>query len=109
MLVEGYRVRGTLRDLARGAEIEAALAGWVDVADLSFVEADLMADDGWAAAVADCRYVVHLASPLPKGRPKHEDELIVRLEDRYSDEMKRESAEYIKAHGAKLGIETVSG
>ena len=77
LLVEGYRVRGTLRDLSRGAEIEAALVGRVDVADLSFVEADLMADDGWAAAVADCRYVVHLASPLRKGRPKHEDELIV--------------------------------
>ncbi|MCH7869286.1 MAG: nuclear transport factor 2 family protein [Myxococcales bacterium] len=34
----------------------------------------------------------------------YEGELIVHLEDRYSDEMKRESAEYIKAYGATLGI-----
>ena len=34
----------------------------------------------------------------------YEGELIVRLEDRYPDEMKRESVEYIKAYGATLGI-----
>lgn len=77
LLAEGYRVRGTLRDPGRGAGIEAALGGHVDVADLSFVEADLMADGGWAAAVAECRYVLHIASPLPKAPPKHEDDLIV--------------------------------
>ena len=81
LLAEGYPVRGTLRDPGRGAGIEAALAKHVDVAGLSFVEADLMADGGWAAAVAECRYVLHIASPLPKAPPKHEDDLIVPARD----------------------------
>ena len=38
-----------------------------------------------------------------------EGDLIVHLEDRYSDEMKQEIVDYIKAHGATLGIETVAG
>jgi dihydroflavonol-4-reductase len=37
----------------------------------------LQNDAGWAAAVADCDYVLHVASPFPPNVPKHEDELIV--------------------------------
>src|SRR5207253_210496 len=32
---------------------------------------------GWADAVADCDYVLHVASPFPVKALKHEDELIV--------------------------------
>jgi nucleoside-diphosphate-sugar epimerase len=39
--------------------------------------ADLEKDAGWAEAVAGCEYVLHVASPLPRSVPKHEDELIV--------------------------------
>jgi nucleoside-diphosphate-sugar epimerase len=44
---------------------------------VSLVEADLERDAGWREAVAGCDYVLHVASPLPAGVPKHEDELIV--------------------------------
>jgi nucleoside-diphosphate-sugar epimerase len=44
---------------------------------LSFSAADLEKDAGWSEAVSGCEYVMHVASPLPPGIPKHEDELIV--------------------------------
>ena len=68
LLGKGYRVRGTVRTLGRS-----------DLAHLEGVElvaADLDSDAGWAAAVRDCRYVVHTASPFPPAEPEHEDELI---------------------------------
>jgi nucleoside-diphosphate-sugar epimerase len=77
LLAAGYAVRGTLRDATRGDALRAALGREVAVGDLSFVTANLMSDDGWAEAVAGCTYVMHVASPLPKGPPKDENELIV--------------------------------
>ncbi|MDP6344805.1 MAG: aldehyde reductase [Alphaproteobacteria bacterium] len=81
LLQRGYPVRGTLRDLARGEQVKQALAAHVEPTGLEFVAADLLADDGWGAAVADCRYLLHLASPLPLGPPKEEDELIAPARD----------------------------
>ncbi len=40
-----------------------------------------MKDDGWRDAVRGCRYVLHVASPLPSRPPRHEDELIVPARD----------------------------
>ncbi|WP_067530992.1 SDR family oxidoreductase [Nocardia crassostreae] len=65
----GYRVRGTVRSLARSGTLP-------HLPEVELVEADLTSDAGWAAAVADCRYVVHTASPFPPSEPKHEDELV---------------------------------
>jgi dihydroflavonol-4-reductase len=47
------------------------------LANLSFAAADLTKDDGWPEAVSGCTYVLHVASPLPAGAPKHEDDLII--------------------------------
>lgn len=58
----GYWVRGTSRRPVEGLD---------DV-----VAADLSRDEGWAAAVEGCDYVMHVASPIPKESPKSEDELI---------------------------------
>jgi nucleoside-diphosphate-sugar epimerase len=79
LLAAGYAVRATLRNASREAEVRATLrtAGATDPARLSFATADLGADTGWADAVQGCRYVLHVASPLPAGVPRHEDELIV--------------------------------
>ncbi|MEV6774452.1 NAD-dependent epimerase/dehydratase family protein [Nocardia sp. NPDC051030] len=64
----GYRVRGTVRSLDRAPKHLPA--------EVDFVAADLGSDAGWDKAVADCRYVIHAASPFPPSEPKHEDELI---------------------------------
>jgi nucleoside-diphosphate-sugar epimerase len=48
---------------------------------LSVFDADLTADAGWAAAVAGCDYVLHVASPLGITRAKDPDELIVPARD----------------------------
>ena len=75
----GYRVRATVRSLAREAEVRATLkAAGADIGDrLAFFAADLTADAGWAEAVAGCDFVLHVASPFPLTVPRHEDELIV--------------------------------
>lgn len=77
-LAAGYRVRATIRSLKREVELRALLraANAVNLDDLSFVEADLNKDDGWAEAVSDCTYVLHVASPFPAATPKDENELI---------------------------------
>lgn len=79
LLAEGYEVRATLRSLTREAALRSLLkAAGTDPGDrLSFVEADLGKDAGWSGAVADCAYVLHVASPFPASLPKHEDELIL--------------------------------
>jgi len=79
LLKEGYRVKTTVRSLSREAEVRAMLKeGGVEAGDrLSFVEADLGLDTGWAEAVAGCEYVLHVASPTPLKAYKHEDELII--------------------------------
>jgi nucleoside-diphosphate-sugar epimerase len=78
LLADGHRVRTTVRSLAREAEVRAMLqAGGATPGDaLSFAAADLMSDAGWAAAAAGCEYVLHVASPLPVGVPKDENEVI---------------------------------
>jgi dihydroflavonol-4-reductase len=64
-----YRVRTTVRSLAREGEVRAMLKeGGAEPGErLSFVQADLGADAGWAEAAAGCAYVMHGASPTPSG------------------------------------------
>lgn len=77
LLQKGYVVRGTLRSLARGAEVEQSLrAAGADTGALHLLEADLLRDEGWAAAAAGCDAVIHTASPFPSALPKSEEELI---------------------------------
>lgn len=79
LLNAGYRVRTTVRSLAREAGVRAMLReGGAEPGDrLSFVAADLAADAGWPAAVAGCAYVLHGASPTPSDDLSHEDQWIV--------------------------------
>lgn len=83
VLEAGYRVRGTIRSLGRSDEVRSLLGPHAGAAMERFelVAADLMSDDGWDAAVRGCRFVLHMASPLPSRPPKHEDELIVPARD----------------------------
>jgi nucleoside-diphosphate-sugar epimerase len=88
LLDRGYRVRGTARGTGRTEEVAAVLrphlddAGRERLADgFEVVAADLTADDGWDDAVAGCRFVLHVASPLPRTPPRNEDDLIVPARD----------------------------
>jgi nucleoside-diphosphate-sugar epimerase len=79
LLDAGHRVRTTVRNLTREADVRAMLKqGGVELGDrLSFFAAQLENDAGWRDAVAGCDYVLHVASPLPQQVPKNEDELVV--------------------------------
>jgi dihydroflavonol-4-reductase len=63
LIAEGWTVRTTVRSLSREAKTRRLLD--VDDAWLSFHEADLEHDAGWAEAVAGCTHVAHIASPFP--------------------------------------------
>lgn len=78
LLRDGYRVRTTVRSLAREAEVRGNLkTGGMRPDDrLSFVVADLTADSGWAEAAAGCAYVLHGASPTPSGDQTREEDWI---------------------------------
>jgi dihydroflavonol-4-reductase len=78
LLQRGYRVRTTVRDISREAEVRSRIAPLVEAGDrLSVHAADLLGDEGWGEAVAGCDYVLHVASPFPPVQPKDPDELIV--------------------------------
>ena len=79
LVAEGWMVHTTVRSLAREAAVRELLA--VDNSRLKFFAADLMADAGWAEAMAGCGACAHVASPLPSGVPKDADELIVPARD----------------------------
>ena len=89
-LVQGYRVRTTVRSLQSKASILSALRSKqaqppVDAAAiedggssrLEFVEIDLLdGQEKWEEAVKGCTYVLHLACPSPAVFPKNEQEVI---------------------------------
>lgn len=77
LLKRGFAVRGTLRSLAKGEGVRAAVrrAG-ADPALLTFSEADLLRDDGWAEAFSGASHVMHTASPFPVQQPDDADEVI---------------------------------
>ncbi len=79
LLAAGHTVRTTVRSLTREGDVRAMLkAGGAEPGDrLSFAAANLDGDAGWPRAVAGCDYVLHVASPIVAGAPKHEDDLII--------------------------------
>ncbi|TDQ08108.1 SDR family oxidoreductase [Pedobacter metabolipauper] len=83
LLQQGYTVKTTVRSLNRKQEVISLLqsAGMTSLEQLSFVEADLGADDHWNDAVEGCMYVLHVASPFPAGEPEDADELIIPARD----------------------------
>lgn len=83
LLQAGYRVRTTVRDLRRSAEVREMLrnGGASDDAAVEIVQADLTRNEGWSAAVTGCTYVLHVASPFPARAPRDENELIIPARD----------------------------
>jgi len=76
LLQQGFEVVGTIRSWAKAEATQAALARAASVERLTFAEADLLSDEGWAEAAQGCRFVVHVASPFALAEPKDENELI---------------------------------
>jgi len=78
LLDAGYRVRTTVRSRAREAEVRENLkTGGREAGDrLSFIAVDLMGDQGWPEAAADCSYVLHGASPTPSGNQAREEDWV---------------------------------
>nr|WP_272911457.1 NAD-dependent epimerase/dehydratase family protein [Loktanella sp. M215] len=80
LLNAGYAVRGSLRSPDRAQEVRDAIAPRLtdraSLTRLSFVTLDLMADDGWDAAMEGVAAVIHTASPFPAKTPAHEADLI---------------------------------
>ncbi|MFW0788374.1 SDR family oxidoreductase [Gordonia sp. CPCC 205333] len=65
LVEKGYRVRTTARSASKSDAVRAAVSrAGVNAAGLEIVVADLLSDDGWSEAVADCDAVLHVASPL---------------------------------------------
>jgi dihydroflavonol-4-reductase len=79
LIEQGWTVHPTIRNLAREAEVRRALA--TDNDRLHFFAADLMRDAGWAQAMAGCSHVIHMASPIPSGAVKDENDLIAPARD----------------------------
>ncbi|EFO82284.1 hypothetical protein CRE_00212 [Caenorhabditis remanei] len=64
LLKNGYRVRGTVRDLKNKDKVQPVKK--LDKKNLlELVEADLLDASCWKKAVAGCDYVLHVASPFP--------------------------------------------
>jgi dihydroflavonol-4-reductase len=83
LLEDGHQVRTTVRNAGKEAAVREMVrnGGWANDEGLVFFQADLTDDRGWDAAVAGCDYVLHVASPFPRGRPKDENELIAPARD----------------------------
>ncbi|KAI5468133.1 hypothetical protein BGZ63DRAFT_431655 [Mariannaea sp. PMI_226] len=83
LVLAKYVVRTTIRSLKDGKMesiiemLKSAGASTDDLGKISFYEADLTKDDGWADAIAGCEFVHHVASPFPAGEPKSEDDIII--------------------------------
>jgi len=65
LLRDGRQVRTTVRSLASEADVRTAVRrGAAGDSGLEVVAAGLLADDGWAEAMAGCEEVHHVASPM---------------------------------------------
>ena len=62
-----YRVRGTVRDLGKAAAV-GHLAAHPVLQEVELVEAELLSDAGWEAALEGCAFCMHCASPFPIGK-----------------------------------------
>ena len=99
LLVAGYQVRGSVRDLAKADHVRATLAeAGADTTRLEFVALDLLKDEGWDEAARDCRYLVHTASPFVLEMPKDKMDLI---------RPAVEGAERALNAGLKAGVERI--
>lgn len=84
LLMKGFKVRGTVRDLSRAEAVRKAVtkAGAEPTDEtLAFIAADLDRDAGWDGALQGCRYVMHVASPFPIEQPAERRQIVTTARD----------------------------
>ncbi len=80
LLRNGTPVRATVRSLDSDNIVrEAVRRGGADDGQLELVVADLLSDDGWAAAVAGCEEIHHVASPMLQA--ENPDDVVIPARD----------------------------
>lgn len=81
LLERGYRVRGTVRSIAaKGPQVKKAAAdlGGPGALDrLELIEADILADKGWAEAMQGVTAVMHVATAIRADEPR-DSSLVIR-------------------------------
>ena len=77
LLADGWHVRTTVRSLAKMPQLRETLSKLPSTGEpVEIVAADLEADTGWDAAVRDCAFVLHVASPFPARDPENDDAIV---------------------------------
>ncbi len=73
LLGQGYRVRGTLREMGQEKALRETLAKHgAALEGLEVVRADLLSDEGWKQAATGCRNILHIAGSVPLEQPADE-------------------------------------
>ncbi len=65
LLNKGYEVLGTVRNKDLIDQTKETIKKHAPIEKLSFLELDLLKDDGWNEAAKGCKYIFHIASPFP--------------------------------------------
>ena len=65
LLNKGYEVLGTVRNKDLINPTKETIKKHAPIENLSFIELDLLKNDGWDEAAKGCKYIFHIASPFP--------------------------------------------
>jgi len=65
LLNKGYEVLGTVRNKDLIDQTKETIKKHAPIEKLSFIELDLLKDDGWDESTKGCKYIFHIASPFP--------------------------------------------
>mgnify|MGYP001469927939 FL=1 len=65
LLNSGYEVLGTVRNKDLIDKTKETIKKHAPIEKLSFIELDLLKDDGWDESAKGCKYIFHIASPFP--------------------------------------------
>ena len=77
LLKLGYEVLGTVRNNNLIEETKRTLSSQgAPLEKLSFVELDLVKDNGWNEAAKGCKYIMHVASPFPLKTSRNREGLV---------------------------------
>ena len=65
LLNRGYEVLGPVRNNNLIDQTRQTIGKYAPIEKLSFVELDLLKDEGWNESAKGCKYIFHIASPFP--------------------------------------------